>query len=170
MTKMRTLITIMLSVSALLIAACAGSSNLRTEILPHIGSIEGKFDLILYSALEDELQIKVAILDISGDEFTVKPFAAEFNYKTIRGLDLDEALVLAEDFLSKAAFYDEMELWKVFGPGGEVVAIEARPVYEPFVHGPLDITATNYYIQEQGIIRVIVRAISLKRMGLRDRP
>ncbi len=167
-TKMRTLITTILSVSALLVVSCAGSSNLRTEIFPQTGSIEGKCDLILYNAHEDELQIKIAILDISGDEFTIEPFAAKFNYRIIRGLDVDEALVLAEDHLSKADFYDGMELRRVFGPGGNVVAIEGRPVYEPFIYGPLDITDTTYYVPEQGLIKVIVRAIPLKRMGLRD--
>ncbi len=144
-----------------------GTSSLRVESVQQRESLEGRCDLILYSALEDELQIKVAILDISGDEFTVEPFAAEFNYKTIRGLDVGEALEKAEGFLSMVTGYDSMEVRRVFGPGGEVVAIEGRPIYEPFFHGPLDITDTNYYIPEQGIIRVIVRAVFHERMDMR---
>ena len=156
---MRTLITTIISVLALLLVACAGTSNLRTEHYPNRGSLQGNYDLILYRALEGEDEIKVAILDLNGDSYSVVPYAAEFNYKTTKALKADKALELAEEFLSTVDFYDKMVLRKVFGPDGELVAIEGRPLHEPFMDTPVDITFTNYYIQGPGIIKVTIRSL-----------
>jgi len=77
--KMRSIITVIISAGALVSGAlvsvalvsvaCAGTSSLRTEYVQHRETLEGSGDLILYSALEEDIELKIAILDMAGDGF-----------------------------------------------------------------------------------------------------
>ena len=141
-----------------MVMGCGGSSNLRSSSIPPDTHISGQFDLILYTSLEQEVLIKVAVLDPRGDSYKLTPNAAEFNFKRFEGLRADAALKQAEEFLSELNGYEAIELREIKKPEGKVVAIEIRPLYDIFLHGTQDIINTNYYTPEEGIIKFIVRS------------
>ncbi len=162
-------VLVLLAAVFTLTACLVTSSNLRSKRISPDTRPAGRFDLILYTSLEDEILLKIAVLDHRGDSYRLIPYAAGFNFKTFRGLEGVVALKKAEEFLSDLEGYDRMELREIKGPEGGVVAIEARPLYDTFLHGTPDIIDTTYYEPEEGTIKFIVRSTVITRpMLLQD--
>ena len=92
------------------VMACGGTSNLRSKRISPDTRLAGQFDLILYTSLENEILLKIAVLDKRNDDYKLVPYAAKFNFKTFKGLGGNAALKKAEEFLSDVEGYDGMEL------------------------------------------------------------
>ena len=60
--------------------AFALSEQLRTEEVRE-GDVKGVFTLILYGARDINDIETLAILDLEGDQYTLEPYAPDFDYK-----------------------------------------------------------------------------------------
>jgi len=156
---MRTLISCIL-ILTILVFITAGStfalkSPLRTEAATS-SDISGVFTLILYGAnYSDDLET-VAILDYEGDGYYFEPFAPSFNYKVIKGIQAQEALKEAGQFVSFHNSFWKYNLSTIFSPGGEPIGYEVKPLYMPFVYGFSDILDVYYWLKGEGKVKVII--------------
>jgi hypothetical protein len=146
------------------VMACGSTSYLRSKIISPDTPPAGQFDLILYTSLEDEMLLKIAVLDFRGDSYRLLPYAAEFNFKTFEGLEAEDAINRAKEFFRTMDGYNDIELHEIKGPEGGVVAIEIRPLFDVFVHGTTDIINTNYYVHEEGTIKFVVGINRMRKL------
>jgi len=149
---------------AVLLAFCIGSiafafeTPLKTaEASP--SEIAGIFTLILYGGnYADDLET-VALLDLEGDRYRFEPFAPDFDYRLRPGMQAKEAFATAEKFVIFHNAFWRSQLSKILDRGGNVIGFELRPLYRPFVYGFSDILDVNYWLKEDGKIKVIIRLI-----------
>lgn len=121
--------------------------------------VSGTFSVILFGgAHHDDLET-VAFLDIEGDENALQPFAPDFDYITKENLPAQEALRVAEKFVSFHPSFWKTQLAKITGPDGGIVAFELRPLFIPFVYGTSDVLDIYYWPKKGGKIKVTIRLI-----------
>ena len=119
--------------------------------------VKGVFTLILYGAnYSDDLET-VAILDKEGDGYTFVPFAPQFNYKVKKGIQAQEALKEAEQFVSFHNAFWKYQLSKILNPEGVTIGFEVRPLYLSFVYGFSDILDIYYWLKADGKVKVVIR-------------
>ena len=96
--------------------AFALSEHLRTEEVKE-DDVKGVFTLILYGARDINDIETLAILDLEGDQYTLEPYAPDFDYKVKKGLSEKTALKEAYEFISyHNSFLRQREL-SASGPG-----------------------------------------------------
>jgi hypothetical protein len=127
--------------------------------------MSGTFSVILFGgAHHDDLET-VAFLDIEGDQYTIEPFAPDFDYAIKKSLSAQESLRVAEKFVSFHPSLWKTQLTKIIGPGGDLVGFELRPLYIPFVYGTSDVLDIHYWPKKDGKVRVTITLIpSLKSL------
>jgi hypothetical protein len=127
--------------------------------------VKGTFTVILFGgAYHDDLET-VAFLDIAGDQYTLEPFAPDFDFVIKKGLSAEEALTVAGKFVSFHPSFWKTQLTEIISPGGDIVGFELRPLYLPFVYGKSDVLDIYYWPKKEGKIKVTVTIIpSLKSL------
>jgi hypothetical protein len=121
--------------------------------------ITGTFTVILFGgAHHDDLET-VAFLDTEGDQYTIEPFAPDFDYVIKKSLTVQEALQVAEKFVAFHPSFWKTQLAKIIGPGGNIVGFELRPLYFPFVYGTSDVLDIRYWLKKEGKVKVTITLI-----------
>jgi len=146
-----------LALMALALAACMPSKNLRTFIIDQ-DPPDGRCRLILYTSYDGEVELRVAVLDLKGDAYDITPFAPKHSFNIQEDLGVYEALDSARAFVKRLFGVERMEVRKVLDMEGRVIAYEARPIYAPLQHGPLDITETSYFLENGNQVKYVVRS------------
>jgi hypothetical protein len=143
---------------ALFAVSCAGGRHLRTEPVRDSKEISGTFDLILYGGRYlDDLET-VAFLDLKGDGYSLKPFAPEFDFKTIKGLSAKDAFDKAHHHVSFHPQFVDTRLRRVLDErGAGVIGYEMRPLYDPFSYGEFNVLKVDYWLREGGEVKVTIR-------------
>lgn len=163
---MRTLILTVLSL-VLFYGLPAEGRSLTTEEVKVI-DVPGAFSLILYGGRYFSDVETVAILDLEGDQYTLEPFAPEFDYRIKKGLQAGEALHDAEAFISRHHLFSHSQLVKILDGKGSTVGYELRPLYRPHAFGDFDLIDVDYWLKD-GRIKVTVRVKPHVERQLHDR-
>ncbi len=150
--------TVVVVALALLLSSCAGARHLRAEPVSDDKEIFGTFDLILFGGnYLDDLET-VAILDREGDGYVMKPFSAEFNFKTLEGLSAKDAIDKANHHVSFHSSFTGTWLRRVLDEeGARVIGYELRPLYDPFSIGEYNVLEIDYWLKEDGEVKVTIR-------------
>jgi len=121
--------------------------------------VQGSFALILFGgAYKDDLET-IALLDNEGDEYSIEPYAPEFDYVTKRRLSAEEALAQASRFVSFHHAFWKIHLSKILGPDGTVIGFEVKPLYFPFIYGISDVLDVSYWPKKDGKVKVVIRLL-----------
>jgi len=157
---MRTPINFILVLSVLLFVTASSSFALKRPLKTESANpsdISGVFTLVLYGAnYSDDLET-VAILDYEGDEYYFEPFAPSFDYKVKKGIQAQEALKEAGQFVSFHNSFWKYQLSTIFSHDGEPIGYEVKPLYRPFVYGISDILDVYYWLKEDGKVKVVIK-------------
>lgn len=123
------------------------------------GEVKGFFTVILYGgAYADDLET-VAFLDMDGDQYTLEPFAPDFEYVKNGGVPAEDAFRRAEKFISFHASFWKTQLTKIIGPDGAAIGFELKPLYRPFIYGASDVLDIRYWPKKDGRIKVTITLI-----------
>jgi len=112
----------------------------------------GTYTTIFFGCtFNDDLE-SVAFLDRDGDRYTMAPYAPDFRYRVIKGMDAKEAFSKAEGFLHCSTSFQGLRLREIIAPGGERVGYEIRPVYYAFVYGAGDLISVDYWLKGDTVV------------------
>jgi len=124
--------------------SCSTGKYLKTEAVSE-KDLNGAFSLFLYSEYEE---IKVAILDIEGDEYTIEMSGSPHNYVVARGIAAETAIKSAVEFI-----YSHRNRWnKILAPDGSVIGYDFRAIHHSTVYGTPDILDVSYRIEDKKVI------------------
>ncbi len=124
--------------------SCSTGKYLKSEAVSEI-DMRGSFTLFLYSEYEE---IKIAILDIEGDEYTIKMAGSPHNYVAVRGVDAETAVKSAVGHI-----YSQRNRWnKILAPDGRVIGYDFRARYNIFRYGIPDILDVSYRVEDKKVI------------------
>lgn len=155
MSYMKTLIKIYtLTFAAILLIGCATftiPSGLKTEEMQD-KKISGIFTLLLYGNRFGGDIETITIFDKEGDQYTFDIFAPDFDYRVIKGLSADEAMEVAEGFVSMNINFKRSQMSKIFDPNGNVIGYELRPLYFTVAYGSDDVLDVDYRIKGDKVI------------------
>jgi hypothetical protein len=140
----------------LILGSCAGGKQLRTELAPG-SEIKGNYTLILFGTRSAYELKTVAFLDKEGDGYELVPYAPEFNYKVIKNVSGTEALKKALDYVKWHRDYRSTQVRKILDEQGSVIGYEVRPIYDPLAYGISNVLLVQYFVQEGGKIKVMIR-------------
>lgn len=146
--------------------AYGAGKSLETK-LADPSQIKGKFTVILYGTAQYEGLETTAFLDIEGDDYTFEPYASEFQYKTEKGLQAEEAIKKAEKFVSAHRNFFRLQWARILDKNGRTVGYELRPLYHPLSYGMSDVTIVTYY-QKNSKIEIRIRLESSVEDQLRN--
>ena len=157
---MRIIISCTLVFTVMLVITVSGAFALKNPLKTESArpaEVSGVFTLILYGAhYLDDLET-VAILDFEGDEYYFEFYAPEFNYKVKNGVQAQEAMKEAENFVSFHNSFWRSQLSKIVNKEGVPIGYEVKPLYRPFVYGFSDILDVYYWLKGDGKVKVIIR-------------
>ena len=122
------------------------SEHLRTEEVKE-DDVKGVFTLILYGARDINDIETLAILDLEGDQYTLEPYAPDFDYKVKKGLSEKTALKEAYEFISYHNSFLRPQVSKIVDSKGNTIGYEVRPLYIPFVFGRSDVLDVDYLLK-----------------------
>jgi hypothetical protein len=142
----------------------ACEAPLRTEEAKP-ADVSGTYTLILYGGrYPDDLET-VAILDPEGDKYHFDIYAPDFDYKTEKGVSGKEAIKEAQKFVSFHRSFFKSVLSRILDNKGDTIGYELRPLYNPLTYGFSDLINVNYFLKENGRIKVVIRLVpSVERM------
>lgn len=139
---------------------------LKTE-KAHPSEIKGIFEIIFYGARFPDDVETVAILDYEGDEYKIEPFAPDFDFRIKKGIPDKEASQMALKFISFHTSFHKYSLKKIIDNKGKSIGFEFRPLYYPFIYGVSDIMDINYWLKEDGKVKVTIKLLpSVERLQL----
>jgi hypothetical protein len=118
--------------------------------------VPGTFTLILYGGRHFKDVESVAILDLEGDQYTIEPYAPEFDYRIIRGLSANDALERAGTFLGSQYAFRRTVLSRILDNSGKTIGYEVRPFYSPLSFGLTDVLDVDYALRNDGKVRVYI--------------
>jgi hypothetical protein len=118
--------------------------------------VPGTFTLILYGGRHFRDVEALAILDLEGDQYTIEPYAPEFDYRIIRGLSAKDALERAEAFLGSHYAFRRAALSKILDDSGKTIGYEVRPFYSPLSFGLTDVLDVDYALRTDGKVRAYI--------------
>jgi hypothetical protein len=130
--------------------------------------VKGTFTLILYGGnYLDDLET-IAILDSEGDEYTLAPYAPDFEYRVQKGVQAEEALSTAQKFVSFHPSFRRSQLSKILDKNGNIIGYELRPLYMPIAVGMVgDVLDVYYWLKEGGRVKVTIKLVpSLERLKI----
>jgi hypothetical protein len=137
-------------------SAFAFKKSLKTESATP-ADVSGKFTLIRYGANYLDDVETVAILDYEGDNYHFEPYAPEYMFTVTEGVKGQEALKVAEKFVSFHSSFWKSRLSKIINEEGKTIGYEVRPLYKPFIYGLSNILDIYYFPRGEGEVRVIIR-------------
>jgi hypothetical protein len=140
---------------------------LRTKTAtPH--EIEGTYTVILYGArFADDIET-VAVLDREGDPYTFVVRGPVQDYKVIKGMSAEDALVRATEFVSFHASFRNSRLSGILDYEGNTIGYEVRPLYSIIDFGYPDVLDVSYRLTD-GIVTVWVSlSAEVRRMKYDD--
>jgi hypothetical protein len=130
--------------------------SLKTEAAVP-ADISGTYSLILYGAnYLDDLET-IAILDYEGDEYHFAPFAPAYKYTVMKEMQGQEALKVAEEFVSFHSSFWKSQLSNILNEEGKTIGYELRPLYRPFNYGISNVLDVFYFPQVNGKVKTIIR-------------
>ena len=132
-----------------------------------VQEVTGIFTLILYGAGHSNDIETIAILDKEGDQYTLEPYAPEFDYRIKRGVPAKEALAEAKIFVSSHSSFRRAQLGKILDNNGNIIGFEVRPLYLPTTYGLSDVLDVDYWRKDSKVI-VKVKIKPSVEMMLRD--
>ena len=135
--------------------AFALSEHLRTEEVKE-DDVKGVFTLILYGARDINDIETLAILDLEGDQYTLEPYAPDFDYKVKKGLSEQEALDEAHKFISYHNSFYRSQVSKIINSKGNTIGYEVMPLYLPFVFGRSNVLEVDYSLKDDKV-KVTIR-------------
>jgi len=141
----------------LLLSGCASGTLLSTQSLADLDPGHGTYNLILYGGQNARDLQSIAILDRSGDPYTILPYGATFTYRIIENLSASEAMERGEGFINDLYAYRTTERREIHGPDHTVIGYELRPLFMPITTGRLgDLLDTSYLLQADNQVLVYV--------------
>jgi len=147
--------------------AFALSEHLRTEEVKE-DDVKGVFTLILYGARDINDIETLAILDLEGDQYTLEPYAPDFDYKVKKGLSEKTALNEAYKFIGYHNAFLRPQLSKIIDDKGNTIGYEVMPLYLPFVFGRSNVLEVDYWLRD-GKVKVTIRIIPSIERALPER-
>lgn len=111
------------------------------------GNVKGSFTVILYGSRHANDIETVALLDIEGDEYTIEPYAPDFDYRVKKRLSAKDALHDAETFVGWHHAFWKTEMSRIFDTKGNTVGYEVRPFYRPLFVGFSDVMDIVYSLK-----------------------
>ena len=155
----------------LLCSACATNQySLRTQLTEKAG-IKGTYSVILYGANHYNDIATVALLIPEGSRYVFDMFAPEFNYRTIKGLQAEDAVRLAENFVSWHSDFSRSQTSSIFDVSGATIGYEVRPLYQQTTFGTQDVMYVDYFLEANNKVSVHVHLnydVERKLMGGSD--
>jgi hypothetical protein len=141
------------------IISCAGTGRpLYSHPAQGKNLIPGTYTLVLYGGRYTDDFETAAFLDLEGDDYTIKPFSATFQYRMVKGLDVSEALQTADNFMhSVLTAYNRYEIRQISSPDDSIIGYELRPLLLPFVYGESDVLNISYVLQPDKEVTVYIR-------------
>jgi hypothetical protein len=159
-TKSACVIAFLLSVS--FCVSCTPGIRLNTQ--GYNSAVTGTYNVIFYGCnFSDDLET-IAFLDRADDRFTFEPFAPEFNYRVKKGVDANEALTEAYNFVNCNTSFRSAQLSRIMAPNGETLGYEVRPLYSPIRYGVEDVLYIDYRLKDYRVVITIRLVPSVERM------
>jgi hypothetical protein len=131
--------------------SCTPGISLRVQEVRDT-DVTGTYTTIFYGCTYSDDLESVAFLDRDGDRYTMAPYAPDFRYRVIKGMDAKEAFSKAEGFLHCNTAFQGSQLREIIAPGGERVGYEIRPVYYAFVYGAGDPISVDYWLKGDTVV------------------
>ncbi|MGE5239288.1 MAG: hypothetical protein ACM3ON_10830 [Chloroflexota bacterium] len=132
--------------SLLTLFSCATAPTLRTTGATS-SEITGTYTLILFGGNYMEDLQTVAFLDKEGDQYTLAPYAPDWQYTVQKGVAAKDALAKAEQFVSINPSFRSVHLAKILDEKGGVIGYEVRPFYLSTTYGATDVLDVWYALQ-----------------------
>jgi hypothetical protein len=117
--------------------------GLKTELASR-EQVQGNFTLILHRGPWPQNVGHVAFLDRDDDRITFEPYAAEFDYTTIKGITAKEAIARAEEFVSGHSSFHRTQLSCIRDEYERIIGYEIRPLYLSTTYGMSDVLTIHY--------------------------
>jgi len=128
--------TVWVCVIALALGSAAFSAQtIVSRYLADSSEVTGQYTLILYGKAGYSDPVTAAFLDREGDNVELIPRAPDWQFTREKGLDAQEALRRAKDFVKDHRDFDRFAIREVSVPGSQYAAIEVKAVYDPTVYG-----------------------------------
>ncbi len=131
--------------------SCAPGIRLQTQEVRDTEAA-GTYTTIFYGCTYNDDLESVAFLDRDGDRYTLAPYAPDFRYRVIGGMDAQDAFTQAERFLHCSTAFQGTRLREIIAPGGERIGYEIRPVYHSFVYGAGDPISVDYWLKGDAVV------------------
>ncbi len=126
--------------------------------------VTGTYTVIFYGCnYLDDLET-IAFLDKEGDQYTLEPYAPDFNYRVKKGLDANDALAAAGRFVSCNTSFSRAQLSRITAPDGATLGYEVRPLYHSFTYGVDDVLFTDYILRGDKVVITIRLLPSIENM------
>jgi hypothetical protein len=156
--KMKSIISghvLMCSLIAVVMGLATGCSlALHTTVKTQVARAEdvsGNFSLVLWGGRFLDDPETIAFLDIEGDQYTIEPYAPDFDFTVKRGVPAKEALKRAEEFVSQNTDFQNSQVFSILDRNGVVIGYEVRPFYRPLRYGLSDIIDVQYWITDKTV-------------------
>jgi hypothetical protein len=155
----------------LLCSACALTQySLRTQLAEKTG-IKGTCTVILYGANHYNDIATVALIIPEGSRYFFDIFAPEFNYRTIKGVQAEDAVRMSENFVSWHSDFSRSQTSSISDAGGTTIGYEVRPLYRQTTFGMQDVMYVDYFLEGNNTVSVHVHLnydVERKLMGGSD--
>lgn len=151
-----------------LLTACTTSGRLKTQEIS-ASAVKGEFTVFLYGdRFSGDLE-NVAILDINGDRYKFQIFAPDFDYYVKSDVPAEEAIKMAERFISSHGSFKHSQIIKIMDNNGKVIGYEFRPLYSPTEFGLFNVLEIDYWLKDDDVVIVKIDLIpELKHKRLFD--
>jgi hypothetical protein len=147
------LFSIIITTFVILTVSCALSRHVRlkSEGVTDTGTVKGSYDLILYGNRYGDDIKTVAILDNTSDAYTFEPNAPAYDYTIKSGLEGNEALQEAANFVSSHSAYWTNRIKRISDSEGNVLGYEVRPLYRRHRYGYSDMLNVDYFLKDEKV-------------------
>lgn len=139
-----------------LLCGCSSKQYLRTEEA-NPADITGAFNVILYGSNYLSDIENVAILDVSGDDYTFEPYAPAFEFRIDKDVPAKEAIEEAEKFVSWPPTFWRIVFSRILDPENRTIGYEVRPFYEAIVYGSPDVMNIDYWLKPDRTVQVKIK-------------
>ncbi len=151
-----TILLLFLAVSV----SCSTGMYIKSEAVSD-ADISGSFTLFLYSEYES---IKIAILDIEGDDYTIEMSGSPHNYLSSSGVAAEVAVQSAVKFI-----YSQRNQWsKILAPDGSLIGYDFRAIHQSFTYGIPDILDVSYQIKDKKVVASVDIKHSIRKNYYRN--
>jgi hypothetical protein len=145
------------AVMIILVSSCATGKHLSVQPISDHKEITGVFNVIFYGARHHDDLLTVAILDQADDSYHLIPHEPEFDYSVEKGLTAKEAFDKAIHFISFHHSFSTAEVRRILSDESATIGYELKPLYQPFLYGVGDIIGVDYWLLEDGKVKVMIR-------------